>query len=213
MMKISFIAVICCLVLSCNVSKKEPPKKVHAKLTEENNVSNDTIENLRVSFKKKDYQMFFDFFPCSYSQFLDVYGFDDKNGAKPLYEVYEDHVNYFFECEGYIGQKEFVKKIYGIVKNAVWEADAPTILQDNLTLLIVKSPKAILSLLTTKPNKEVESFWFFVFDGSSTDDLQNKEKFKNVYGKINALNPKQAELLKQVFEKMYNGKDSHKVED
>jgi|ERR1035437_980669 hypothetical protein len=211
-MKISFIAIICCLVLSCNVSKKET-QKVNAELVERNRVSNDTVENLRLSFKKKDYQMFFDFFPSSYGQFLGLYGFDDKNGAKPLYEVYEDHVNYFFEFEGHVDQKEFIKKIYGIVKNAIWEADAPTILQDNLTLLIIKSPKAILSLLSTKPNKEVESFWFFVFDGSSTDDLQNKEKFKNVYGKINALNPKQADLLKQVFGKMYNGKDSHKAED
>jgi len=201
------------LVLSCNVSKKEPPKKVNVELTGKNSVSNDTIENLRLSFKKKDYKMFFDFFPCSFSQFLNIYGFDDKNGAKPLYEVYEDHVNYFFECEGHIGQKEFINKIYGIVKNAVWEADAPTILQDNLTLLIIKSPKEILSLLTIKPKKEVESFWIFVFDGSSTYDLQNKEKFKKIYSKINALNPKQAELIKQVFEKMYNVKDSHKAED
>lgn len=209
MMKISFVAVICCLVLSCNVSKKENPKNPYTELTKETGVYNDTVETLRLSFEKKDYQMFFDFFPCSYTHFLDLYGFDDKTGARPLYEVYEEHVNYLFECEEYVGQKELIKKIYGISKNAVWEADAPTILQDNLTLLIIKNPEAILNFLSTKPNKEIESFWFFVFDGSSADDLQNKEKFRNLYGKINALNPKQAKLLRDVFEEMYSDNNSN----
>jgi len=203
MMKIFFITLASCLVMSCNSNQKEKADKSNKEIIEKKELVSDTIEGLKKAFNHKDYLTFFKLFPSSYNHFLDLYGFDDEKGGRPLYELYEDHISYFFEYEGQINQIVFVKKLYEITKNGIWEADAPTILQDNLTRFILKQPQVILRLLISKPDKEKESFWFFVFDGSSKNDLQNKEKFRSIYKKINALNHKQAEILRHEFEEMY----------
>lgn len=108
-----------------------------------------------------------------------------------------------FKYEEKIDSEVFVKKVYKIAKEGVWEADGVGFFQSNLSKLIIQKPNIFVEILTTKPDKEVLDFWHFVFDGSGKYDLQNKEKFETIYAKINSLDEKQAKLIKKEFERMY----------
>lgn len=188
---------------SCNANKNERKDIINTSTDKAQSVSVDTrIQQLKDAFDQQDYPTFLKLFPNSFDELDNYYGFDDNTGAKPLYEFHEKHINYLFEYEG-SSEKIFFDKVYGIAKSGKWDADAVGLFQSNLSNLIIKSPKNILEVLSKMPDKEVKSFWFFVFDGSSENDLQNKAKFESIYKKINSLNYKQGNLLKEEYKEMY----------
>ncbi|MGP1500492.1 hypothetical protein [Bergeyella cardium] len=200
MRKIFLFLAISCLFFSCNVNKK---KEENNNVTQKNNIADTRMEKLKRAFEQNDYTTFFKLFPDTYSELVDFYGFDDDTGKKPLYDFYEVHINYLFEYEEKLSSEFFAEKVYKIVNGGVWRADGIGLFQSNLSELIIHKPNIFLEILTTKPDKEVASFWYFVFDGSGKYDLQNKEKFKTIYKKINSLDKKQGRLLKNEFERMY----------
>lgn len=112
----------------------------------------------------------------------------------PLYQVYEKHINFFFGSYE-LNKENFIPKMFNLAKGGHWEADATSILQDNIEEFIKLHTKDVIDYLNTKPDKEVTDFWHFVFDGSGKYDLQNKEKFETIYNKINLLNKKQARQI------------------
>jgi hypothetical protein len=193
--------VISCLVFSCNANEKKNDSS--SDIMQKDSIADTRIEKLKRAFEQKDYTTFFKLFPDTYSELIDFYGFDDKKGKKPLYDLYDTHINYLFEYEEKISSEVFARKIYKVAKGGVWDADSVGLFQSNLSDLIIRKPNIFLEILTTKPNKEVTSFWHFVFDGSGKYDLQNKEKFETIYNKINSLDKKQGKLLKEEFERMY----------
>jgi len=187
-------------IISCNASDK---KNSINSISQTENTVDERIEALKKAFEKKEYSTFFELFPNSFIELSNFYGFDDRLGKKPLYDFYEDHINYFYEFEGKVTEDNFMQKAFGIAQNGLWDADAIGLFQSKLSKRVIDSPKSLIKILADKPNGEVESFWHFIFDGSSKNDLQNKEKFETIYNKINTLDKKQGKILKGEFEKMY----------
>lgn len=200
MIRTFLIMIISCLVLSCNA---KGDKNSNGDTTQKNNYNDIRIENLKRAFEQKDYTEFFKLFPNTYTELINFYGFDDNTGKKPLYDLYVAHINYLFEQREKISLEAFAGKVYEIAHGGIWDADAVGLFQSNLSKLIIDKPNTFLKILSTKPDKDVTSFWHFIFDGSGKYDLQNKEKFETLYSKINSLDKKQGELLKEEFERMY----------
>lgn len=167
-------------------------------------VDTDTrITILKEAYNKKDYLIFYKSFPNTYNELLSIYGFDDKTGEKPLYTLADKHIDYFFEFKDHIALDEFISRCYQISKNGIWEADAVAYFQINLTNLVIKHPKEVVEMLNTLSKKEEKEFWFFLFDGSSKNDIGNKEKFKIVYKIINSTCTRHGKILQETFNEMY----------
>ena len=200
MIRLLFIVSISFLFLSCNANER---RNQSLTTTENNSIDNTRIEQLKNAYEKRDYKSFFKLFPNTYNELLDFYGYSDSLGERPLYSLYEEHIKYLFQYENIISSEIFTEKIYSIAVNGLWEADAVGLFQVNLSQLIINKPNLFIKILTAKSENEVKSFWHFVFDGSSKNDVQNKDKFNNIYQKINSLDERQSLVLKSEFEKMY----------
>jgi len=198
-MKIYFMMIVSCFTIFFSGNDNKNDNSIIHK----NSVIDTRIEALKQAFENNDYTKFFQFFPDSYDELVNFYGFDDNKGASPLYSLYEVHINYLFDYEGKIDTKSFATKIYEVAKNGVWDADAVGLFQSKLSNMIISKPDIFLEILAMKPNKEMKGFWHFVFDGSEKNDLQNKERFNAIYKKIKPLNSKQAEILNHEFKGMY----------
>jgi hypothetical protein len=200
MTRLLFIVSMFFLFLSCNANER---KNKNLTKTEKYGIDNTRIEQLKKAYEKRDYKSFFKLFPKTYYEFLNFYGYSDSLGEQPLYTLYEKHINYLFQYENSISPEIFAEKVYSIAENGLWDADAVGLFQVNLSQFIIDKPNIFIKILTTKSEKEVKSFWHFVFDGSSKNDLQNKNKFNVTYKKINSLDERQSLVLKSEFEKMY----------
>ncbi|WP_437921201.1 hypothetical protein [Sphingobacterium sp. LRF_L2] len=199
-MKIPFLTIIVSFfIFSCGANEK---KNGNNGVTQNDSIASTRIEKLKTAVEQKDYTTFFKLFPDTYHELVDFYGFNDDTGESPLYFEAKHHIPFLFnEPKEYL--IPLIKKTIKISINGKWEADAVSYFQEELSDLIIKYPEEFLVILITKPEEEITSFWHFVFDGSGKYDLQNKEKFEVVYGKINTINRQQGELLKKEFEKMY----------
>lgn len=93
--------------------------------------------------------------------------------------------------------------MFNLTKDGHWEADTTTTLQDNIEEFILLHTEDVIDYLNTRSEKEVNDFWQFIFDGSGRYDIQSREKFKKLFYKINKLNKKQGQLLREKFQKMY----------
>jgi len=163
-------------------------------------------KKLRQAAEQDDYATFFKMFPDTYGELEEIYGFDMEKGAKPLYDVHYEHIRYLFENKEKTAIKTFAEKLYNIAKNGVWEADAVGIFQDKLSEWIIEKPAVFVEILTTKTEGEIKGFWGFVFDTSpsvSRTDLSLHQKFSAIYNKINALDQKQGNLLREKFEERF----------
>lgn len=206
MMRIFFIMAISCLVFSCNAKEK---KNDTSDIVQKDSITvvNDSLKikanQLKEAYSKNNYFGFFKLFPNTFDEFLKLYGYDDEKGENNILAlVCEDHIDFFFASYE-LNKESFIPKMFNLVKVGHWEADAPSTLQDNIEKFIKLHTKEVIDYLITKPDIEVTGFWYFVFDGSSRNDLQNKDKFNNIYQKINSLDKKQGLILKSEFEKMY----------
>jgi hypothetical protein len=206
--------------LSCNSKNKgktECDKKKQTnevilldELEIENNKENvkdfNDFSELKRAFDEQNYLVFFDYFPDTFEEFLDCYGFDQKSVKKPLYDYYEDHILFLFNYEGKVESSKFTSKIFQIIDGAVWEADAVNALQHELINGIIKEPKIYISKLTVIPEKKARHFWYFVFDGSTSNDQQIEEFYHTIHEKVKFFNNNQALFIQSEFEKLYPGK-------
>jgi len=185
--------------ISCNNISKHKNKIVKKHNYTINDLSESRIVHLKEAFEKKKYLEFFRFFPNTYEELINFYGYDYDTGAKPLYEDSYEQINYLFEYHRKIDLDIFIKKIYKISIGGSWEADAVSYFQDGLCELIINYPEYILNNLKNKEEKEMRSFWFFVFDGP----CKNDKKFEIIYDTINKIDVSQSFLLKEEYKKIY----------
>lgn len=202
MTKTYLIIIASFLVFSCYTREKFKEKGLED--IQRKNSADKRMQKLKSSFEEKDYLNFFSLFPNTYRELVNFYGFDDIEGKMPLYDQYEDHINFLFNYKEKIDTSVFAKKVCEIAKDGYWDADAVALFQSNLSKMIIGETNVILEVLGTMNSEEVKGFWHFVFDGSSKNDIQNKEQFDKIYNKVILINPLQGELLKVEFDKMYN---------
>jgi hypothetical protein len=157
---------------------------------------------LKEAYKKNDYSTFLITFPNSFTEFSDLYDYNEEKGEKLLYSVYEKHISFLFDSVG-SREKQLCSKAFNIASQGKWDADAVGYFQNKLSELIKNKPNSLIELLSSKSLEAINNFWFFVFDGSSSNDIQIKELFNNIYLKINSIDKKQGSLLFKKFNEMY----------
>jgi hypothetical protein len=161
------------------------------------------IDLLKKAYESHDYNTFFELFPNTYNELIKFYGYNDNLGAKPLYQLYENHIDYFFQNDKTVRTEILAEKAYLITIDGTWEADAVNLFQDNLYDMIINNPDIFVKILTNKSESESRKFWHFIFDGSTKHDLQIKEMFNSAYEKIKSIDERQSGFLKTEFEEMY----------
>jgi len=201
MIRIFLILAISCFLFSCNV-KQSNEKHIIVK----NGIfPKDSLQikayQLEEAVAKNNYFVFFNLFPSTFEEFINLYSFDDDKGEMPLYHTYEEHINFFFKSYE-LNKNSFIPKIFNLIKNGHWEADATGILRDNTESFVLSHAQEIIDYLNTKPDEEATGFWHFILDGRENTHLRN-DFIKALYSKINSLDSKQGALLRQTFKQMY----------
>ncbi len=109
---------------------------------------------------------FFAEFPNTFKQLNELYG-DDINtgGVAILYEEAVNHIEELFNNLNSINDTLYYRKIVRIAKGGHWDADAINYFQHGLRNRVESKPGLTVYLLQSMNEKEVESFWYFYFDG------------------------------------------------
>ena len=81
------------------------------------------LERLNNAFTKKDWLTFVDCFPKSFTEFMEVYGYDTVTGAKPMYDVAYEHIKFLFS-DNRILESENLDKLLQLTYGSYWDADA-----------------------------------------------------------------------------------------
>lgn len=113
------------------------------------------IQNLKSSFLQNDWDTFFEAFPETFEEFLNIYGYDE-NGPRPLYSGYE-HINFLFSSSR-IYESYYFNKLLSLTQGYKWDADAPNYLSDNIFRMLMENPARIIDLLHNKKQTEIINF-------------------------------------------------------
>ena len=162
--------------------------------------------------KLKEERLFFEAFPNSFDKMQKLFGFDNKNGAGPLYdyEISNDMelkgvISTFSELTG-INKKDYYTKYINICVNGNWKGDniAEGFGLDNK---LYRQTEDVIEVLRLRSKKEIRSVFRFLFDGPHPDNRM--ESFKNLHDKIKSVDSSMAKLLKQEYEKLLEEDDGH----
>lgn len=90
-----------------------------------------------------------------------VFGYHHQKPST-LYHESRDYVTIFFELEK-IPKPDLLGKCIQISIGGSWEADAVNHFQRNLRRLVLRNITIAYNILSEKPEKEIESFFYFFF--------------------------------------------------
>lgn len=129
----------------------------------------DTISSLKIYFehfsKYKDSISeleFFKHFPNTFDKFQKLYGFNDQEGAMPLYHYY--HIGEYNEIRKYIKDNDYFDKLISIGISGKWDADNISSLQEVIQSNLKKNPISFMKEMNRfSPNDQI-NFWKFYFD-------------------------------------------------
>lgn len=112
---------------------------------------------------------FFDLFPNNFDTFISTYGFIESDTIYfgPLYTKSYDHISLF--CSIGANHKGFEKKLINIVVNGYWQVDAINHLQNCIRETFFLKPEDFLSILKSRNEHDIFSFWTFYYDNNSQD--------------------------------------------
>ena len=152
---------------------------------------------------------FFCAFPSSFDAMQAVFGYDDKNGAAPLYStdnptfnymdkrIYSDVIGYFSELRS-IPDSVYYTKYIRININGRWEAD-------NIgeafgfQYRLMSDTEAVCKALANFSDQEISSVFRFIFDGPHPKNEHNENIFETLKSKIEAQNERLENLLYQAY--------------
>jgi hypothetical protein len=109
-------------------------------------------------------QIFFDNFPNTYNELIQLYGYNNDTPAI-LYNYVEQHiVNMFNELHS-VNDTLYFNKLTSISINGHWDADAVNAFQEGLRQRVLDNPELVIYVLRKNHIHNIESFWHFYFDG------------------------------------------------
>ncbi len=198
-------------ISSCNSQTKEKYLNVDkqaAALKEYYEKASNSTEEERAKYE----QLFFDVFPSSFQEMQQLFGYDEKKGAAPLYD-YEIKLDMdgksmilFFTNLKHISKDSIYNKYIDICIGGKWEAD--NISEGfGISSKLYYDTEAMISLLSKRTDKEIISVFRFVFDGPHPD--QRKGAYEELYSKVKPVNPIIADLLKQAYDQLLTEDDGH----
>ncbi len=119
---------------------------------------NSRPEILNEAFSHKNWKLFVDNFPETFAEFLDLYGFDDTEGTKPLYNEANDHISFIFS-DARIRENQYLEKLLKLTKGYRWNADAPNYLRHHIGEMIICYPSIISEFMKDKSDDLVKDFF------------------------------------------------------
>lgn len=159
------------------------------------------------SEKLKYDSLFFKYFPSSFKQMQDFYGYDNEKGAAPLYyhPIGYDQILYFSNLTT-IPEKEYYTKYISICINGIWQADN---IREAFYFgnKLKTETKIACAYLSERPKEEIISVFRFIFDGPHPDNYQ--DDYEELYEIIKTEDSKLADLLKKSFDQLLSESDGH----
>lgn len=167
--------------------------------------STDSSSANRISWEQK----FFCAFPNSFKEMQAVFGYDNENGAAPLY-VYpkgENVIQYFSQLES-IPDSIYYDKYIRINIYGIWEADN---IREAFGFAnkLLKDTKNACTVLSSFSDKEIKSVFRFIFDGPHPKNEYNVELYKKLKPEIDSHNERLSRLLTESYEKLMAEDDGH----
>jgi len=126
--------------------------------------------------------LFFRHFPNDFQSFINLYGFNTTQGARPLYFEGENHIRNYFDIKNYIDDKAYYSKMISIALRGHWQADNVNTLQNILWKGFNQNRDIILNDLLKKNREAQKSFWIFFFDGPHPEN--RKKLFNQVINEL-----------------------------
>lgn len=154
-------------------------------------------------------QKFFCVFPNSFKGMQAVFGFDNENGAAPLYNYPkgENVIKYFSQLES-IPDSIYYDKYIRINIDGFWEADNIR-KAFGFANKLLKDTKNACNVLSTFSEKEIKSVFRFIFDGPHPRNDYNIELYKKLKHEIDIHNERLSFLLTESYEKLMAEDDGH----
>jgi hypothetical protein len=166
----------------------------------------ESINNDTIKYKIK----FFEIFPETFQLYTEIYGYKNvktcEEEADNLYNESHDHLKLFCELRSIINKDDYYKKIIKLCINGYWDADAINDLQHCLYKCINEDLPLTIKTLKSFTDKEIESFWYFVFDGP----LRTENLPVNI-DSIRMIDEHIADLAKKTLIKAKNNLDKNGV--
>lgn len=167
-------------------------------------------ENLSCEDKNHYSSLYYNYFPSTFNRFNAIFGYadlPDGNGkANPLYYESMEYIDLFTEIF-YQKHVLYWSRLISLSCGAHWEADAVNILQDYIQTTVEENVKDFCLFLSDFNDKVICDFWHFYFDGPHPENYQ--EDYQQLYLKIQGIDPKIAETMKQSYEQLLSEHDGH----
>lgn len=138
---------------------------------------------LKSAYAKKDFHRFWNEFPDTFNEFLELYGWKE-DCIGPLYCWAYYHMEFLF-CDSLPIDSIHLDKLFNIAKEASWDADTPNYFQRHWIDLLLKHPTECSTYLRTRPIGDVTGFWNFILYSPHPEQSSHKElceKMQNIYG-------------------------------
>ena len=181
--------------------------------------------------KDKFLKLFFKSFPDDFVTFHKIYGSHDINypwssrlRTESIRVIYGSHEITYppdLQSSGYmlhdiltelynvVPIEEYYKKKIGVGVGGFWEADAVGALSHHLWKLIPENVALSIKVLEEYEDKEIRSFWYFLYDGPHPEHRLNREHYEALHPRVRDLNPEVAEQLKLAYEQLLSEYDGH----
>lgn len=154
-------------------------------------------------------QKFFCAFPNSFKEMQAIFGFDNSNGAAPLYDYPKgaNVIQYFSQMES-IPDSIYYDKYIKINIDAIWQADNIRGAFGFANKLLEDTENGCKELSKFSDN-EIKSVFRFIFDGPHPKNEYNEKLFENLKGEIDRQNKRLSLLLKESYKKLIAENDGH----
>ena len=164
-------------------------------------------------------QKFFCAFPNSFKGMQSLFGYDDKNGAAPLYStenetysytdkhIMSDVIGYFSKLKSIL-DSTYYEKYIRINIDGYWEAD-------NINeafgfyYRLMNDTKSACKILTKFSDKEIRSVFHFIFDGPHPKNEYNEKLYENLKPEIENQSERLSRLLTESYKKLMAEDDGH----
>lgn len=111
------------------------------------------------AYDNNDYEAFAKAFPSSYTNFLDLFGYDiDGKSENILYHKSWSFITFFFS-DSRVLEGTNLDKILGISYGFKWDADAPSLFIGHTIDLSLKHPQEIIGYLDTRTDSDKISYF------------------------------------------------------
>ncbi|MFD0933294.1 hypothetical protein ACFQ0R_11860 [Psychroflexus salinarum] len=179
-----------------------------------NKATDSSLKN-RIKWEEK----FFCAFPNSFKEMQALFGYDDENGAAPLYStenntysytdqnIMSDVIGFFSELKS-IPDSTYYEKYIRINIDGYWEAD-------NINeafgfyYRLMNDIESACRALGKFTDREIQSVFHFIFDGPHPENDYNEKLYKNLKPGIDSQNKRLSRLLTESYVKLMAEDDSH----